>query len=470
LPNAIVNLQLHLKGMKLFLKPTVAALICVFSLATGMDVFAGPLKTTSQKPYYSDFFFMASTENNDKGVRGPVRGWRAYWEGGYLTIENRKASTYFLINGQIIGDAGYIETDDALQNAFPGLEGGNELFRKLNISTYGNFYDTVDFRIGVDFANVRDIQDIWIRYLKHPYLKNIRIGNLKEPFSMEYLTSLTRLTFMERSLPDVAFGSGRNIGIRYDSQDNSKPINFGLGLFLNTGSFSDFGEAQNQISEANGFDTTLRVFGRPRYKEGGQKLLHLGLGYTYGKRDQDNSSAPMAFRTRPESRLTDERLVDTGPIQGLSKNMATAEIALVEGPWSFQTQGYYVVLNADEADDPHFWGYYALLSHFLTGQSRRYNQALGIFTGVEPQPVFKPKEGHWGALELALRHSYVDLNGGNVKGGLESNITAGLNWIHNRNVRMLFNYVHARVQDRGTTPPIDDGTAHIFQTRFEFIW
>ena len=178
-------------------------------------------------------------------------------------MKTPSAKILLLINGQIIADAGYIDADHALEDAFPDLTGGNALFRKLMISTYGNFYDTVDFKIGIDFANVRDIQDIWIRYLKHPYLKNIKIGNMKEPFSMEYLTSITRTTFMERSLPDVAFGSGRNIGIRYDSQNALKRVNYGIGLFLNTGSFSDFGEAQNQISESNGFDTTLRVFGLP---------------------------------------------------------------------------------------------------------------------------------------------------------------------------------------------------------------
>lgn len=451
---------------------TLMTVIFIFLLSsiTDRDAFADSLKTTHLVSGFGNTFSMASSDIDEKGVRGPITGWRIYQEGGYLTIESPKAKSYFLINGQIIADAGYIDANDELQNAFPDLAGSNVLFRKLNISTYGNLYDTVDFRIGVDFANVRDIQDIWIRYIKHPYLKNIKIGNQKEPFSLEYLTSLTRLTFMERSLPDSAFGSGRNIGIRYDSQDNSKPINFGLGVFLNTGSFSDFGEAQNQISEANGFDTTLRVFGLPRYKEGGKQLLHLGLGYSHGVRDENDTSAPMAFRTRPESRLTDERLVDTGPIIGASKNMATAEMALVEGPWSFQTQGYYQILDAKEADDPHFWGYYALISHFLTGQSRRYNQTLGIFTGVEPQPVFKPSEGHWGAWELALRHSYVDLNGGNVKGGRESNITAGLNWIQNRNARLMFNYIYARVQDRDTAPAIDDETSHIFQVRVQFVW
>ena len=111
---------------------------------------------------------MASSDKDEKGVRGPISGWRVYLEGGYLTIESPKAKSYFMINGQVIVDAGTITADDALEDAFPDLAGSNALFRKLNVSTYGNFYDTVDFRLGIDFANVKNIQDIWIRYRKHP--------------------------------------------------------------------------------------------------------------------------------------------------------------------------------------------------------------------------------------------------------------------------------------------------------------
>ena len=126
-------------------------------------------------------------------------------------------------------------------------------------------------------------------------------------------------------------------------------------------------------------------------------------------------------------------------------------------------------MDADEADDPHFWGYYSLLSYFLTGESRKYNPGLGIFTGVEPQPTFNPLEGHWGAWELALRHSYVDLNDGNVEGGRESNITTGLNWVHQPQFQLDFNYIHAPVKDR-ESPAIEDGMAHVFQVRFQYIW
>jgi phosphate-selective porin OprO/OprP len=413
--------------------------------------------------------YMAPPAGAEKGVRGPVGGWHLYWEDGYLSIDNRKEDIKFRINGQVIVDAGNIDANGELQSAFPDLDGSNILFRKLNISTYGNFYDAVDFRVGIDFANKQDIKDNWIRYLKHPWFKKIKFGHMKEPFSLEYLTSTSRITFMERSLSDEALGIGRNIGIRYDSMNPGRLVNMGAGFFLNTGSFSNRGEAKDQISEANGFDITARVFGLPVFDESGEKLLHLGLGYSYGFRTDDDPDLAIPYRTRPESRLTDDRLVDTGPIPVKRGDKINAELALVLGSLSLQGQCYYLTLDAAAADDPGFWGYYAFLSYFITGEHRKYNPSMGIFSGVDPQPSFHPMKGEWGAWEIALRHSYVDLNDGNIKGGRESNFTTGLNWILHRNARFMFNYVNAHVKDR-ESPAIRDGKAHIFQIRFQFIW
>ena len=270
-------------------------------------------------------------------------------------------------------------------------------------------------------------------------------------------------------MPVVALVSGRNIGVRYDSLRSDKRINFGAGAFLNTGSFSTVGEGADQISQADGFDLTARVFGLPVYGENGRRMLHLGLGYNYGSRNENDLDSPMQFRTRPESRLTDDRLVDTGAIYGKRRDAVNAELAMVFGPWSFQGHYFYLSTDAAAADDPDFWGYYAYLSWFLTGEHRNYNRAIGVFTGVEPQPSFHPTKGEWGAWELAFRHSYIDLNDGAVYGGKENNFTVGLNWHHNRNVRLMFNYIHAYVKDRAS-PPVENGRSHIFQARVQLIW
>jgi len=63
-----------------------------------------------------------------------------------------------------------------------------------------------------------------------------------------------------------------------------------------------------------------------------------------------------------------------------------------------------------------------------------------------------------GRLGTSARQSYVDLNDDIIKGGKESNFTAGLNWYHNRNTRVTRDELDAflaqsdtrreRVQDR----------------------
>ena len=106
-----------------------AASICLLSSIPLGNALAAPLKNTSLESIYGNTFFMASSEKDDKGVWGPARGWHFYWEDGYLTIEDRRANIYFMINGQVIADAGYIDADDELENAFPGLTGSSALFR-----------------------------------------------------------------------------------------------------------------------------------------------------------------------------------------------------------------------------------------------------------------------------------------------------------------------------------------------------
>lgn len=156
--------------------------------------------------------------------------------------------------------------------------------------------------------------------------------------------------------------------------------------------------------------------------------------------DQETDSARTAdFSMYPELLTANEQtFVDTGNITNTYHyDVIDATGAFVRGPWSAQAEYYHAwVLRDAGLSTLNFSGYYATLSFFLTGESRIYGyHALGFIgmTGIRH---------HYGAWQLALRYSHLNLSSGNVRGGTENNMTVGLNWYINQHLELLLNYVH----------------------------
>ena len=70
----------------------------------------------------------------------------------------------------------------------------------------------------------------------------------------------------------------------------------------------------------------------------------------------------------------------------------------------------------------------------------------------------KPRSPY-GALELAIRYSELDLDDGTVLGGRERDWTAGVNWYLNRYLKLQANYVHANSDRRGL--PVDPNVVEV---------
>lgn len=324
----------------------------------------------------------------------------------------------------------------------------------------------VELKIEVDFSNVEEIQDDWIRFPAVPVLRRFTFGHIREPFSLSMLTSGGSTTFMERPLAVNAFGPSRNIGVRGDWAMAGERVTASAGLFLNTGSFSDDGEAKDRVENANGANVTARVTGLAWYREEGQELLHLGLSGSRRFRDEEDADPSSQFRARPESRLTDDRLVDTGRMRIERQDLVAFEAAGAHGPLSFQGEYFHTRADSSTAGTLAFRGWYALASWVITGEGKAYDRSKGVFAGVKPSHPFDLRERRWGAVELAVRYSTLDLNDGAVRGGDERNVTVGLNWYLRPKVRVMVNYVHVRVEDRAV-PPIDSGRADILTARFQ---
>jgi phosphate-selective porin OprO and OprP len=355
-------------------------------------------------------------------------------------------------------------------------------FRRARLALLGEAFEVYNYIIEMDFANrgadalvnSKDqstaFKDVYVQVRELPWLGNVRVGHMKEPFGLEELLSDNYTTFMERSfINEPAMSPGRNNGIMAFNWTENERATWAIGTFTN---HTGFDQPPTFQFDHWGLDLAMRGTYLPWYDEpsGGRGLFHTGIGYVY-------RSAPdhiQPFAARAESgfgpgivnfTLTD---VDNSQVIG-------AESALVYGPLSLQSEFFATTVNRTSGVSNNFYGTYAYVSYFLTGESRPYNRKLGVFDRVRPyENFFRVRTGDGtvetgrGAWEIAYRFSYMDmLDDLTVKGaGRAADHTLGLNWYMNPYTRVMFNYVHSEdTFNKAAGNRISDGSLDVFEMR-----
>lgn len=262
----------------------------------------------------------------------------------------------------------------------------------------------------------------------------LRAGFSKTPVGLEGNTGTGATTFMETALPTQAIYAGRRIGVDWALVRPAWLVNAG---------YYWGGDLQG---DSDGHMTALRAAWTPHNAPG--DVLHLGVSASretpHGTIDGRGIYTPPGarLRARPEAGLTTVRLVDSGALSRVDHiDRHGLEALWIGGPWSLQ--GEYLDARVQlDAGRPsyHGHGWYAFGSWVLTGESRSYK--AGTAGDVKPK-------GPYGAVELALRYSELNLDDAPVAGGTEKNWTLGANWYVNRHLKLQGNYVHARSDRRG---------------------
>jgi phosphate-selective porin OprO/OprP len=368
-----------------------------------------------------------------KREMGPT-DYRAFWKEG-INFTTQDGQFKARVGGRIQNDWAWIGEDNDLKASVGEQEDGTE-FRRARLYVSGLIYDNVEFKMQFDFAG-GDVafKDVYLGLTDLPFGK-IRAGHFKEPFSLEELTSSKYTTFLERALPN-AFAPSRNTGVMLHGTalTASDPrMTWAVGAFRDTPDEGD-------IRDSGGYNFTGRLTWLPWYEDDGASLLHLGGAFSH-RNPNDNTAR---FRSRPEAHLTD-RFVDTGSFTSTRVDLVGLEAAWVSGPLSLQ--GEYVFANAEIASSAKFSSYYAQVSYFLTGEHRKYKPSAGAFSRVKPEKNYRFDSGP-GAWEIAVRYSELDLNDSGISGGALSDISVGLNWYLNPNMKIMWNYVHAELSSVG---------------------
>lgn len=290
------------------------------------------------------------------------------------------------------------------------------------------------------------LKDAWVGYSGFERSR-IQVGVRNVPLGMEAATSSNDITFLERSLAN-ALSPDSLTGLNLETHGDFWSARLG-------GFFDAFGQEERDKHSTEGPLVLGRVTVAP-YRDA-ERVLHLGVSSFYrGVRGKNR----YRLRSRPESSLA-PFLFSTGRLSSVDDAWAFGiEVAGAIGPISIQGEYLRTKLWRDNGRrNPSFYGAYVEASWFPTGESRPYRVQRGAFDGVEPRR-------RWGAVQLAVRWSTLDLVDSGVEGGEANDLSLGLNWYLSKNLRIMFNYVRVHGRRSGDLRSDDP---RIFQARLQLV-
>ena len=376
------------------------------------------------------------------GAAGPAGATEAGPAGPYgetLTIDDKGITLSFpdeaklRIGGRLQLDSG---AAGIRQPGFPEPFSDTVAVRRSWIESYLSIGGTLELAFQYDFADaMRPIDDAAIAWTGIPDTI-LTVGNMKEPFSLDQLISDNNTLFTERSLAD-AFAPARNFGFAIGRSGQDWTLVTGM-----------FGGNANTGIRSEGLASTTRATFAPIHAD--TEVLHLGVAGSYRSLPRD--AAPLSLSSPSEAFLFARAFVDTGDIRDASSiGRIGLEAAYRNGPLLIQAE--YIrteVSRFDGARPLTFQGGYVEASCVLNGKGRdyaltpKYGATYAIFEGVKVGDAERVSNGGIGVFELAARVSAIDLDDGSVHGGIERNVSVGVNWYPDRNIRLMADYVRSR--------------------------
>lgn len=321
-------------------------------------------------------------------------------------------------------------------------------FRRARIGIEGKAFGAFDYNFLYDFGGsgteeAGKISAAWVQYGFPVANLKLRIGAFSPPAGLEETVSTNGSLFAERASPSetvraIASGDGRTA----------------VALLANGDAWTASAALSGNVIGTSSFDEQSAFVGRLTYApfRRDNAVVHLGVNTSIvinpaATAPDVAGTAPttIRLRDRPENRVDGTRLVDTGNIDADSLTAIGGEFGAQWKNLYLQTE--YFDINVDRKgplSNPDFSGWYAQGSWIITGESRRYT--AGAFDAPRPASPFDLSKGTWGAWELGLRYSKLDLNyhqgaagtaqaADAIRGGEQEIWTVGLNWYVNNVLR-----------------------------------
>ena len=234
-------------------------------------------------------------------------------------------------------------------------------FRRVRLAAKGDVAEDWRFKVQVEFdtdaedfdagddtaatnendAEETDFKDVYFRYRGFGNMANITVGQQKEPFSLQALTSSNDITLLSTS-PTIGLLSAndRNLGVQVQGSDGT--FHYGAGIFRD----------KRETRKGGSKDILWALTGRAAYSpiNDEDQVVHIALG------------------------ITDRE----GGDYGSHTNGINLEGAWVTGPFSVQGEITRGEIGSNDAE-----GLYVQGAWTLTGERRPYKG--GKFKRIKPQ-------------------------------------------------------------------------------------
>ncbi len=438
-------------------------------------------------PYFSENTASGTSAATDPG-RTEVFGENQPFQDAFATPQDAIVEPHdwrspdkplFRLRGRIDTDLIVVDQSAANQETYGNFQDAIGL-RRARIGATGHFTSDLRYIAEIDLASGTVVyRDLFIGWGEVGDRGELRLGHMREPFSLEGGTSANSYAFLERS-PTNDLDPARNWGLGYFQCAPDEESTIAIGVFHSGTGPSDRRGGLGDDSALTARWTTL-----PWYEDNGQRLMHVGFALSSRFPDHDM----VVINRQPRSPLLDlgdssaSPFIPTIRIPARFQQLFNAQWALVNGPFSAQAEWYGTLIDQIGGQTIFYNGSYLNLSWFMTGEHRTYQTQNGVFGPVTvEQPLlrgFSSKQDDirnrgYGAWELTTQLAYLDYSDSNtppgplgqVHGIRLPQVTIGVNWYLADRVRVMFNYTHAMPDEAN----FGTSSANTFSSRLGMFW
>ena len=331
------------------------------------------------------------------------------------------------------------------------------LIRRFRPYIEGTLFEIVDYRFLPELAGTVQVLDAYLDLHPRDWLR-LRVGKYKAPIGLERLQSDADLPLLERAL-DQNLSSQRDVGVQLWGDVAGGLVHYVVGVFNGA---PDGSSADTDLNHAKDFQG--RLFFHPFKSESLQHLGNLGVGISAGTGNRRGRSptATAAAQTGLSSLRTAGQNTFFSYVAPATDTTGATTTFTNERTTRLNPQLYY------------YNGPFGLLAEYvwleqgvqrgnttakLTHQAAHGTLSLTVggaegYDGSTPNHPFDPTKGQWGALQLAARVGWLEVDGDTfptyanpvASARSATSYAGGAAWVLRRAVKFAINFEQTRFE------------------------